>query len=225
MRLTILALIFVLTACSNRPVSIVPEADSVYKVMTAILSPEYGFATCGGSAVAVSKHLLVTCNHCTVGTYPVVTVSKDCVPSSSETFTEVYVNGTPCRAEVIRRDEEHDLALLRVSATLHPCKLASSVTLGEKVYAIGFPFSLNKSISTGIVSALNASWTDDVKCEFIQTDAAINRGNSGGGLFNAKGELLGINSNIYVSNTFSPAFCGIGYARHFRFVKALIHGR
>ncbi|MFQ3324164.1 MAG: serine protease Do [Pseudomonadales bacterium] len=106
-------------------------------------------------------------------------------------------------AEVVGTDERSDLALLKVDAKNLPIlKMASSDNLkvGEWVLAIGSPFGLDYSVSSGIVSGIGRSIRDgggSTYVPFIQTDVAINPGNSGGPLFNMSGEVVGINSQIY----------------------------
>ena len=117
------------------------------------------------------------------------------------------------KAEVVGRDSKTDLALLKVSSDkpLPFVKFGDSdkARVGDWVIAIGNPFGLGGSVTAGIISArarnINAGPFDD----FLQTDAAINRGNSGGPMFNAQGEVIGINTAI-----FSPSGgnIGIGFA-------------
>lgn len=120
---------------------------------------------------------------------------------------------TILEAEVIGRDEKTDLAVIKIT-TDHDLKAAafgdsSQMRVGDWVVAIGNPFGLGGTVTAGIVSAqqrdINAGPYDD----FIQTDASINRGNSGGPMFNLKGEVIGINTAI-----FSPSggSVGIGFA-------------
>src|SRR5262249_44814156 len=111
---------------------------------------------------------------------------------------------TEYKAEVVGTDPASDLALLKVDAPskeLHPLTLgdSSQAEVGDPVVAIGNPFGLDRTVTSGIVSALqrqiqapNGFSIDNV----IQTDAAINPGNSGGPLINAAGEVIGINSQI-----------------------------
>ena len=124
-----------------------------------------------------------------------------------------FHDGTTLDAEVVGSDKDTDLALLKVES---PKPLASTkwgnstkTRIGDWVMAIGNPFGLGGSVTAGIVSArqrdINAGRYDD----FIQTDAAINRGNSGGPMFNLDGEVIGVNTAI-----FSPSggSVGIGFA-------------
>ncbi|MGE0210574.1 MAG: DegQ family serine endoprotease [Parvibaculaceae bacterium] len=129
---------------------------------------------------------------------------------------EVEVNfsdGTKLKAEVKGRDLKTDLAVLVVkpSKPLHAVKFGDSNALrvGDWVMAIGNPFGLGGSVSLGIVSARNRNINAGPYDDFIQTDAAINRGNSGGPLFNMNGEVVGINTAIISP---SGGSIGIGFA-------------
>jgi S1-C subfamily serine protease len=113
-------------------------------------------------------------------------------------------------AKVIGSDDATDLALLKIEATdLTPIVWGDSAKLkvAEWVLAIGNPYQFNQSVSLGIVSALGRS--EQAFVDFIQTDAAINPGNSGGALVNARGELIGINTQIF---TQTGGYQGIGFA-------------
>ena len=118
-------------------------------------------------------------------------------------------------AEVIGTDPRSDLAVLKIDAKrLPPLELASEedIKVGQWVLAIGSPFSLDFSVTAGIVSALGRSLpteTGDNYVPFIQTDVAINPGNSGGPLFNLDGEVIGVNSQIF---TRSGGSIGLSFA-------------
>jgi S1-C subfamily serine protease len=124
----------------------------------------------------------------------------------------------PVTAQVVGKDPSTDVALLKVDAPadeLHPLQLGSSsdAHVGDPVVAIGNPFGLDRTVTSGIVSALqrqikapNGFTIDNV----IQTDAAINPGNSGGPLINASGQVIGINSQIESPN--GGGNVGIGFA-------------
>lgn len=118
-------------------------------------------------------------------------------------------------AEVVGTDPRSDLALLKVDADNLPyLRFADSddVKVGQWVLAIGSPFGLDYSVSSGIISAIGRSIpspTNDTYVPFIQTDVAINPGNSGGPLFNLDGEVVGINSQIY---TRSGGSIGLSFA-------------
>lgn len=119
-------------------------------------------------------------------------------------------------AEVVGRDPSTDLAVLKIDGDDFPSAIVGNsdhVTVGDWVIAIGNPFRLNSTVTAGIVSALNRDVNiinDDLSIEsFIQTDAAINQGNSGGALVNNNGELIGINTAIATEN---GSYQGYGFA-------------
>ncbi len=122
------------------------------------------------------------------------------------------------KARVIGRDPSHDLALLQIDApNLVPAVLAESKNLvvGQKVYAIGNPFGLQGTMTTGIISAIRSIHNPQGAPieNAIQTDAAINPGNSGGPLLNSRGEVIGINSLIATNpNENIEQSAGIGFA-------------
>ena len=116
------------------------------------------------------------------------------------------------RARVIGKDEASDVAVLRIDAKdLPTVKLGDSanVKVGEWVVAIGSPYGFDNTVTAGIVSAKARSLGNDSYVPFLQTDAAVNPGNSGGPLFNLRGEVIGINSQIYSRN---GGFQGLSFA-------------
>jgi serine protease Do len=116
------------------------------------------------------------------------------------------------KARVLGADRSSDIAVLKIDAhDLPTVQLGNSDQLGvgDYVMAIGAPFGLTESATAGIVSAKSRSLPDDGYVSFIQTDAAVNPGNSGGPLFNASGAVVGINSQIY-SN--SGGYQGVAFA-------------
>ena len=117
-------------------------------------------------------------------------------------------------AEVVGSDEQYDVALLKIEADgLRWMRPGNSESLkpGQWVIAIGSPFGLDQSVTAGIVSAVGRSnpYSGQQYVPFIQTDVAINRGNSGGPLLNTSGEVVGINSQIF-SN--SGGYMGVSFA-------------
>ncbi len=160
--------------------------------------PERKATSLGSGFVIDAKGLIVTNNH---------------VIAEADEITVTFSNDTKLPAIVVGRDAKTDLALLRVE----PKTALTAVTFGNSdktrvgdwVLAIGNPFGLGGTVTAGIVSArqrnINAGPYDD----FIQTDASINRGNSGGPMFNIEGEVIGVNTAI-----FSPTggSIGIGFA-------------
>ena len=118
------------------------------------------------------------------------------------------------KAKVIGSDAQSDVALLKIAATgLPTLRLGDSNLLrsGQWVVAIGSPFGLDHSVTAGIVSAVGRAnpYADQRYVPFIQTDVAINRGNSGGPLLNTRGEVVGINSQIFSS---SGGYEGVSFA-------------
>ena len=116
------------------------------------------------------------------------------------------------KAKVVGVDKQSDVAVLKIPASNLPTvKLGDSagVRVGEWVVAIGSPYGFENTVTAGIVSAKGRSLPEDNYVPFIQTDVAVNPGNSGGPLFNMKGEVVGINSQIY-SRT--GGFQGLSFA-------------
>src|SRR5277367_2982618 len=132
------------------------------------------------------------------------------------------------KAKVIGKDRHHDLALLQISApNLVPSVLADSrnLVVGQKVYAIGNPFGLNGTMTTGIISAKRSIHGPQgaLIANAIQTDAAINPGNSGGPLLNSRGEVIGITSLIGTNpNQDVEQNAGIGFAIPIDTAKAVL---
>jgi len=154
-------------------------------------------------------------------------VTNEHVIDGAESIKVRFWNGKTYTASVVQSNTSLDLAVLHVDAPnseLHPLKLAdsSTVSVGDTVVAIGSPFGLNGTVTSGIVSALHRDMTatngatiDDA----IQTDAAINHGNSGGPLLNAQGEVVGVNAQI---DSESGGNDGIGFAVPTADVRALL---
>ncbi|MCU0795670.1 MAG: trypsin-like peptidase domain-containing protein [Akkermansiaceae bacterium] len=140
-------------------------------------------------------------------------VTNHHVIESGGNITVTLADGRSFPATILGSDEESDLALLKIEATdLHPARFADSDTLrlGQPVAAIGNPFGVGVSVSSGIISALGRHGTNLTTDDFfIQTDAALNPGNSGGALIDVHGRVIGINTAIY-SRT--GAHAGIGFA-------------
>ena len=126
-------------------------------------------------------------------------------------------NGKTYDARVVGYEREKDLAVLKIDAPateLQPIRVGSSqsIRVGQSVFAIGNPFGLDQTLTTGIVSALDREIRSQAGVPIkgaIQTDAAINPGNSGGPLLNSDGELIGVNTAIYSP---SGASAGIGFS-------------
>lgn len=151
-----------------------------------------------GSGVIISEDgYIVTNNH---------------VVEGADELTITLNDNREYSARIIGTDKSTDLALIKVNAKNLPAiTIASSddIKVGEWVLAIGHPFNLRATVTAGIVSAKARSLYANSVESFIQTDAAINAGNSGGALVNVKGELVGINAMLYSQ---TGNFTGYGFA-------------
>jgi putative serine protease PepD len=174
----------------------------------------------GTGIVLNSSGLIVTNEHVVEGASS-ITVSLN--GQGTHTF----------KASVVTEDKPSDLALLKVDPgglALHPLKLADTATpqVGEAAYAIGNPFGLDWTLTTGIVSALHRqiSAPDGAAInDVIQTDAPLNPGNSGGPLIDSAGAVIGINSQIVSgsrSATGKAGSSGLGFAIPISVVRALV---
>jgi len=129
------------------------------------------------------------------------------------------------KATVVGVDKNHDLALLQITApNLQPATLANSqgLTVGQRVYAIGNPFGLQGTMTRGIISAIRSirgPQNNPIE-DAIQTDAAVNPGNSGGPLLNSRGEVIGITTLI--ANNGADQSSGIGFAIPINTAKAFL---
>jgi len=152
----------------------------------------------GSGFVIDASGILVTNNHVIEGADEIVASFND---------------GTKLTAKVLGRDEKTDLAVLQVTPTRPLTAVgfgdSDKLRVGDWVMAIGNPFGLGGSVTLGIVSARNRDINSGPYDNFIQTDAAINRGNSGGPLFNMDGQVIGINTAIISP---SGGSIGIGFA-------------
>ncbi|MDE1995877.1 MAG: Do family serine endopeptidase, partial [Rhizobiaceae bacterium] len=140
-------------------------------------------------------------------------VTNNHVIEGADDIEVTFPNGTKLKAKLIGTDTKTDLSVLKVEPK-HPLvsvKFGDSATMriGDWVMAIGNPFGLGGSVTVGIVSARGRNINAGPYDNFIQTDAAINKGNSGGPLFNMKGEVIGINTAIISP---SGGSIGIGFA-------------
>jgi serine protease Do len=141
-----------------------------------------------------------------------IVITNNHVIQDADDITVNFNDGTKLKAEVVGRDSKVDIAVLRVKPDkpLKAVKFADDATakVGDWVVAIGNPFGFDSSVSAGILSARNRRIGGPYD-NYIQTDAAINRGNSGGPLFNMRGEVIGINTAIISP---SGGSIGIGFA-------------
>jgi len=164
-----------------------------------------------GSGVIVDKDGYILSNHHVI--------------ANADKIMVKLANGKEYKAEIIGTDEQTDLALLKIKAKekLQAAPIGDSdmLEIGDWAIAIGNPFGLDHTFTIGIISAKGRSgiMDDSSKYEnYIQTDAAINQGNSGGPLVNIKGEIIGINTAIYSP---SGGSIGIGFAIPINMVKTV----
>ncbi len=128
-------------------------------------------------------------------------VTNNHVIEDADEITVNFPNGLSLKAKVLGTDKQTDIAVLKIEHT-EPLPFVSfgdseTARVGDWVLAIGNPFGFSGSVSAGIISAFNRNINAGRYDDFIQTDAAINRGNSGGPLFNMAGEVVGVNTAIY----------------------------
>jgi putative serine protease PepD len=206
-----------------RPVSETTDstAKSVYdgaKDAVAFISAQTGQGTATGTGFVVSSDGKIVTNEHVVDGATAVTV-------------KLGTDGKEMTAQVLGADASKDLAVLKVDATnLHALSLgdSSSLQVGDNVYAIGNPYGLDHTLTSGIVSALNREIQAPDGTPIpgaIQTDAALNPGNSGGPLLDADGKVVGVNSQIASSGSSSGGTggnVGIGFAIPAKTVQAFV---
>ena len=168
-------------------------------------------------------------------------VTNQHVVEGADTFEVDFPSGDKAFGTVVGTDLDSDLAVIKVdvpAAVLHPLTLGNSdqLKVGQIVVAIGNPFGLNGTMTTGIVSALGRTLQSNRAApggsssyfsagDIIQTDAALNPGNSGGPLLNLNGEVVGVNRAISTTSTTStgdPTNSGIGFAISINIVKRVV---
>ncbi len=142
-----------------------------------------------------------------------IIITNNHVIADADEITVNFSDGTKLTAELLGKDLKTDIAVLKVTPekplTAVPFGDSDKARIGDWVMAIGNPFGLGGSVTLGIVSAIGRDINSGPYDNFIQTDAAINRGNSGGPLFNMRGEVVGINTAIISP---SGGSIGIGFS-------------
>ena len=183
------------------------NVGSTVGITTSITTNFWGYQTtsaASGSGFIISEDGYILTNHHVI--------------EDSSAITVALFDGTTYDAKLIGYDESNDVAILKVEAEgLSPVVLGDSgnMNVGDTVVAIGNPLGeLTFSLTTGVVSAMNREVTlsSTVTMELIQTDCAINSGNSGGALFNMYGEVIGITNAKYSSSTGEASIDNIGFA-------------
>jgi S1-C subfamily serine protease len=183
--------------------TIVQRSESPFNLFGGEGSQQQGRAT--GSGIVIDSGGTILTNYHVVENAVKVTVS--------------FEKGKTVEAQIIGKDPSNDLAVLRIhpdGVTLHPLTLgdSSSVQVGDPVYAIGNPFDLQRTLTTGVISALQRQITAPngfAINNVLQTDAPINPGNSGGPLLDSLGRVIGINSQIETGGNGGGSI-GIGFA-------------
>ena len=150
-------------------------------------------------------------------------VTNNHVVDNADEITVKLTDGREFKAKKLGSDDQSDIALLKIdpdALIAIPLSDSDELRVGDFVVAIGNPFGLNQTVTSGIVSALGRSGLNIGGYEnFIQTDAAINRGNSGGALVSLRGELVGINTAIFGPN---GGNVGIGFAIPSNMMRSLV---
>ena len=174
------------------------EVDPFFDPFGIFGNREYTAQSLGSGFVWSSDGTIITNNH---------------VVEGASAISVNFNDGSKLPAQLIGVDADIDVAVLRVSAknlATAPIGTSSDLMIGETVVAVGNPFGLSGSVTTGVVSALGRSVPSKEQgrtfTDFIQTDASINPGNSGGPLLNIEGKVIGINTAIYANAQ------GIGFA-------------
>ena len=167
-------------------------SSSIVKLETTTTRSSKNF----GSGIIISQDgYIVTAYHLLRGTYNI----------------SANILGDKYNANIVGFDEYSDIAVIKVNATgLKPMQIETKLDLkiGDRVYAIGNPLNVGISVSSGILSATGRNFGNPY-LDILQTDASINKGNSGGALVNSKGRLVGINTSIA---TLSGGSDGVGFA-------------
>ena len=194
------------------------NVNSTVGITTAVTTNYWGFQTtraASGSGFIFSDDGYILTNHHVI--------------SGASAVTVTMYDGTKYDAMIVGSDESNDIAVLKIEAeNLTPVILGNSdtVNVGDTVVAIGNPLGeLTFSLTSGVVSALNreVTFSGGISMDLIQTDAAINSGNSGGALFNLYGEVVGITNAKYSSNSSGQASIdNIGFAIPMNSVRSIV---
>ncbi len=152
-----------------------------------------------------------------------IVVTNNHVIADASEITVIFNDGQRLKAEVVGRDSKVDIAVLRVKPEkpLKAVKFGDSnaVRVGDWVMAVGNPFGLGGTVTVGILSARNRNINSGPYDDYLQTDASINKGNSGGPLFNTNGEVVGVNTAILSP---SGGSVGIGFASPSSIVRPVV---
>ncbi|MEN9856620.1 MAG: hypothetical protein RLZZ157_1746 [Pseudomonadota bacterium] len=155
-----------------------------------------------------------------------IIVTNNHVIDGADSFEVIFSNGNRRSAKLVGRDAETDIAVLQTETGPNlpfvPWGDSDQARVGEWAIAIGSPFGLGNSLSVGVISARNRDLQTGRYDDFLQTDAAINRGNSGGPLFNTRGEVIGVNTAIVSPGGSQGGSVGIGFAAPSNMVRKIV---
>ena len=198
-----------LCAVANAQVPLLEDViDEVNPSVVSIISEDEDTQSLGAGIIVSADGYVVTNAHVTEGAQKITITTYD---------EENY------EAELIGMDPKTDIALLKVVHPLgfEPATFADSddIRVGNPVFAVGNPFGLGNSVSSGIISAKERDIEKGPYDNFIQTDAAINQGNSGGPLFNMEGKIIGMNTAIFSTDGNNT---GVGFAVPSNIVKWVV---
>ena len=188
-------------------------AITVEYSVNSIFNMTSGTAVAKGSGIIISEDGYILTNNHVVNSSSSSSNYFYEIEKATKVTVKLYNDDTEYTGEIIGTDSQTDLAVIKIDKDgLTPAELgdSSSVQVGEFAMAIGSPLGLDNSVTAGIVSAVNREVLDDDENKYvaIQTDAAINSGNSGGALVNSKGQVIGINT-LKLSGT---GVEGVGFA-------------
>ena len=193
------------------------NVNSTVGITTSVTTNYWGFQT---TSAAAGSGFIITDNGYIITNYHVI--------ENSDSITVSLYDGASYEAELIGYDESNDIAVLKVDAEgLTPVVVGDSdnLNVGDSVIAIGNPLGeLTFSLTSGAVSALDREITlsNSVTMDLIQTDCAINSGNSGGALFNLYGEVVGVTNAKYSSSGTGASIDNIGFAIPINHVKGIV---
>lgn len=182
-----------------------------YTVTSNFMQGMSQLAQAQGSGIIISKDGYILTNNHIINSTDSSTYYE--VSKATKVYVYLYNDTTPYEAKIIGTDEQTDLAVIKIEKDdLTPAELgdSNSVKIGEFAMAIGNPLGMQSSVTSGIISAVNRTVTGENGTTYtlIQTDAAINSGNSGGALVNSEGKVIGINT-LKLSGT---GIEGMGFA-------------
>ena len=193
------------------------NVNSTVGITTSVTTNFWGFKT---TSAASGSGFILTADGYVLTNYHVI--------ESSSSITVTLYNGESYAAELVGYDESNDIAVLKIDANgLTPAILGDSdnLNVGDSVVAIGNPLGeLTFSLTSGAVSALDREITmsNNITMDLIQTDCAINSGNSGGALFNLYGEVIGITNAKYSGSGLEASIDNIGFAIPINSVRSLV---